>query len=368
MPTVAILLLCAVVLLAYANGANDNFKGVATLYGSGILGYQAAVLLAAVATLLGSLAALSYGSALIAAFSGKGLVPDVVATDPRFVTAVGIAAAVTVLLATRLGFPVSTTHALVGALVGVGFTEAGSAISVGRLGSMFVAPLIASPILAAALTGIQYAVFRSARTALDLKRETCVCVGEEFVPLVGLNSIAAAARVTTVTMDTTQSCIARYQGAVVRIHSGTLLNALHCASAAAASFARGLNDTPKIMALLLAARLLTPAQGFTLIALMIAVGGIFGARRVADTMSHRITAMNAGQAFAGNLTTALLVLSASHLGLPVSTTHVSCGALFGIGSLTGQAQWNTVAQIIIAWITTLPCAILLGVSAALLLR
>ena len=77
-------------------------------------------------------------------------------------------------------------------------------------------------------------------------------------------------------------------------------------------------------------------------------------------MAHKITAMNAGQGLSANLVTAGLVLSASPLGLPLSTTHVSCGALFGIGAVTRQARWKTIAGIFAAWLITLPLAAALG--------
>ncbi len=70
--------------------------------------------------------------------------------------------------------------------------------------------------------------------------------------------------------------------------------------------------------------------------------------------------MNVGQGLTANLVTAFLVLVASRFGLPVSTTHVSCGALFGIGTVTRQARWKTIRTIIAAWVTTLPIAALLS--------
>src|SRR4026208_2386170 len=101
----------AVLFLAYANGANDNFKGVATLFGSGTATYRTALLWATGTTLAGSLCALLLAQAWIGAFKGRGLVPDAVTTQGRFLLSVSLAAASTVLLATRLGMPVSTTHA-----------------------------------------------------------------------------------------------------------------------------------------------------------------------------------------------------------------------------------------------------------------
>ena len=102
------------VLLAYANGANDNFKGVKTLFGSGTAGDGRALARATLTTALGSVTALVLARGLLTAFSGSGLVPATVVADPVFSAAVALAAGVTVMLATWLGFPISTTHALIG--------------------------------------------------------------------------------------------------------------------------------------------------------------------------------------------------------------------------------------------------------------
>jgi PiT family inorganic phosphate transporter len=66
--------------------------------------------------------------------------------------------------------------------------------------------------------------------------------------------------------------------------------------------------------------------------------------------------MSRGQGFTANLTTAILVVLASLFGLPVSTTHVSVGALFGIGLTTGNANLRTINAIVLSWVVTLPCA------------
>jgi len=105
--------------LAYANGANDNFKGVATLLGSGTTDRRRALIWATVTTLLGSMCAIWLAGELLARFSGKGIVPDSLTANPEFATAVAIGAGLTVLLATRLGMPISTTHSLVVGQLGV---------------------------------------------------------------------------------------------------------------------------------------------------------------------------------------------------------------------------------------------------------
>lgn len=102
----------------YANGANDNFKGVATLFGSGTTDRRRALLWATGTTLIGSLCAIWLAGELLSRFSGKGIVSDALTADPGFATAVALGAGLTVLLATRLGMPISTTHSLVGVLTG----------------------------------------------------------------------------------------------------------------------------------------------------------------------------------------------------------------------------------------------------------
>src|SRR5438105_9945407 len=94
------IVLLAVFCVAYANGANDNFKGVATLFGSGTTNYRKALAWATVTTFAGSLLALLLAHGLVNTFKGKGLVPDVVTTEPAFLVAVSLGAAFTVLLAT----------------------------------------------------------------------------------------------------------------------------------------------------------------------------------------------------------------------------------------------------------------------------
>jgi PiT family inorganic phosphate transporter len=138
-------------------------------------------------------------------------------------------------------------------------------------------------------------------------------------------------------------------------------------SAGAVSFARGLNDTPKIVALLVAAQAMDLRGGMVLVGLVMGLGAVLQARRVAETMSHGITRMNHGQGFSANLVTAALVIAASRFGLPVSTTHVSCGSLFGIGTVTRQARWKTIVTVVLAWVITLPAAAILAALAAMVL-
>lgn len=356
------LIVAAVICLAYANGANDNFKGVATLFGSGTTRYQGALWWATATTFLGSVTAVILAEQLLKNFSGKGLVADGLAADPRYVAAVALAAGLTVLLATRLGLPISTTHSLVGALVGAGWA-AGSSIDFFKLQTSFVLPLLASPVVAIGLTCVLYPLLRLTRRCLGVTQQTCFCVGAEVIETAPvLISTLALQRVQqlSISTGTIVSCQNRYQGQVLGVAAPQVLDWLHYLSAGVVSFARGLNDTPKIAALLLMVPLLGRYGSTPVVGVMIAIGGLLSARRVAETMSQKITPMNHGQGLTANLVTSLVVISASRFGLPVSTTHVSCGALFGIGAMTGQGRWGEILKILLAWVTTLPVGAALG--------
>jgi PiT family inorganic phosphate transporter len=172
----------------------------------------------------------------------------------------------------------------------------------------------------------------------------------------------------TVSVAETTVCVQRYTGTFLGVSAGRLIDVFHFLSAGAVSFARGLNDTPKIAALLLVATALNIQWGLVAVAGAMAVGGLLNSRKVAETMAHKITDMNPGQGFAANLATALLVNTASYHGLPVSTTHVSVGSLLGIGITTRQAKWKPVFGVLLSWVITLPCAALLSAVAYFILR
>jgi inorganic phosphate transporter, PiT family len=362
---VLVFLLLAVLTLAFANGANDNFKGVATLFGSGRLAYRPALAWATVTTVAGSVTAIVLGSHLAATFSGRGIVPESLVGDPGFVLAVAVGASGTVLIATWRGLPVSTTHALLGALGGAGLVLAGGALSLGHLGAVALLPLLLSPLVACVGTYTLYRVLRATRRRLGIRKESCVCIDESTASLAldGLRYTAVTLERPPIVMHR-KGCRARNTGHVVGIDAQLVLDGTHFASAGAVSFARGLNDTPKIVALLTAGAVLGVEHAVVWVAVVMAVGGLLAARRVARTMSQKITPMNDGQGLTANLVTAALVLLASPAGMPVSTTHVSVGALFGIGAATGGGQKKATLQILLAWLVTLPMAALLAALTA----
>lgn len=367
----AIVALVAGLLLAYANGANDNFKGVATLYGSGTASYRLALLWATMTTAGGSLMSVWLAHQLLARFSGKGIVPADLAAQASFGVAVALGAGLTVLLASRFGFPVSTTHALVGSILGASVASAGNVNWYG-LSTTMLAPLMVSPIIAIGATGLVYLCFHRARLTLGVEKETCLCAGQEVVEVISAMSQGSLAMVRakelSVSTGNTVSCRDRYAGSFVGIEARQTLDILHFVSAGMVSFARGLNDTPKIAALLLLFPAFTSSTAVIACGIAIALGGLLNGKRIAEMLSHRITPMNPGQGFSANLVTSVLVIGASRWGMPVSTTHVSCGALFGIGTVNGQIRWQAVGQILLAWIITLPLGAALATGSLLCIR
>lgn len=364
----ALLLFLATCFLAYSNGANDNFKGVASLFGSRTTSYRTAIGWATVTTFAGSVCAIFLAQALLKAFSGKGLAPDRIVNSEFFLLAVALGAGITVIAATRFGFPISTTHALTGAIVGGGLMASGIEVNLHALGSGFVLPLLLSPVLATVLAAVLYLGLRFLRIRMGICKEWCVCIGEveQLVPILQPVSVmgfqTAAPPMLDIHAGAMQECRERYAGRFLGLESQQVMDGLHFLSAGVVSFARGLNDTPKIAAVLLAIQALDIRLGMGAIAMAMAIGGLLSAAKVAETMSVKITSMNHGQGFASNLATGILVIMASLFGLPVSTTHVSVGALAGIGWTTGEANTDVLRGIALSWLLTLPCA---GFSAAL---
>jgi PiT family inorganic phosphate transporter len=171
-----------------------------------------------------------------------------------------------------------------------------------------------------------------------------------------------------VIVDKESVCVQRLTGSMLGVNGQKILDLGHFVSAGAASFARGLNDTPKLVALGLGVSVLNFAWSIALVASFMAIGGWIHSKKIAETVGQRITAMDPDQGFFANLITSFLVIFASKWGLPVSTTHVSCGALFGIGIANGEAHWAVIRTIVMAWVLTLPAAALFSAGMFLVFR
>lgn len=348
--------------LAFANGANDNFKGVATLYGSGLASFRGALAWASLTTFAGALTATLFAGELIKLFSGSGLVPEATLQEPAFLAAVVLAAGLTVFVTARFGVPISTTHALTGGLTGAGLAAAYGEFNFGPLVSKFVLPLGVAPLIPIFLIGfVSPGASAVLRGSARLARSAGV---SSRIFRLGTTSLGPRCAVPPAADSPKNASF----GTLRADRMERLCDLAHFASAGAVCFARGLNDAPKIVGILLGAGALGVQPSMVAIAAAMVLGGMLGARPVAETMAHKITKISPGQGVIANAITALLVLFASKFGVPVSTTHVSVGAIFGIGAAKREANWRLVGGIVSAWVLTLPVATALAAMIYGLLR
>lgn len=338
MSITAIIVFVLVAALAAVNGSNDVPKGVATLAGAGVTKYKTAILWGTITTLIGCVFSLGLASKMTALFS-KGIITG--ATTDAFAVAVLAGAAFWVGLATILRLPVSTTHALIGGMVGAGLLMSTGGVSWSAVGSKLVTPLLVSIVVAYAIT-----LILTVATGAANKRRS--------------------AGSPPVTAGPDGGDLAVKTAPAPEKTSSRFITAAHWFTSGATGFARGLNDTPKIVAI--GAFALVPAgmkpwHIMVLVTAAMAAGSLLGGMRVAEKLGEGVVKMNHREGFLANLTTAALVGVGAGAGLPMSTTHVSTGAIAGsAGPNLSRISGGTVRNFLIAWLVTPPVA---GVVAAL---
>ena len=357
------LLFVLVLALAYANGTNDVSKAIATLIGSGVTNYRTAIIWGTIWTVAGAGLSALVAKAMLKTFSA-GLIQPGIATPPALAQAILVGAMAWVLVASRTGLPVSTSHALTGALVGAGLMSIGSqglawpAIT-GKIGL----PLLLSPVLALAVSFLFHPMVR---LVAERWEGACLCLMPASRALVTIDArgntrtlIQASAFGQPVVAVPAQCDRAGLSGLTVGLDS------IHWLSSGLASLARGANDTPKIMAMLLLGSAVASWPSMTVqlgtlaaVALAMGLGSYIGGLRVTEVLAEKVTRMDHVEGLSANLTTSSLVLVSATMGLPVSTTHVSSSAIIGIGLLKGlrAVRWTTVRDLVLAWVVTLPVA------------
>ncbi len=352
----AVLLIAVTLGVAFANGANDVSKGIATLVGSGVTDYRRAVLWGTVWTVAGGVAAAFASQGLVRVFSGKGLL----AADPTghaFLMAIAVGAIGWLAVATRAGLPVSTTHSLLGGLVGAGIAAQGvTGVKWAMVATKTAIPLAVSPFVALALMIASYPLIGLAFRRFN---RYCVCVEREEPVVLAAGGAAALTGASMLRVIAGADCPS---AVVARVNA---MDSMHWLTSGTTSFFRGLNDTPKILAVgaLAAAGTGIAAEWlFVVVALAMGAGSYVAGRRVTETLAGKVTTIAHDDGFAANLVTSGLVGLASFFALPVSTTHVSTGAITGVGARKRDVRWRMVRDMALAWVVTLPIA---GIIAAL---
>lgn len=402
-----IILLVAIIFALYAawgGGANDVANAMGTSVGSGALTFKQAVLVAAIFEFAG---AVLVGSKVTETVR-KGIVDPLAFTGDQHAFLAGMlaamaAAALWLTVATFWSMPVSTTHSIVGAILGFGLVARGTAAVNWDVISDVVLGWLLSPLLGAFLAFLLFNVIKA--TVLDrtepviaLRRTGPLYVGLTVFVLVmatifkGLKPlkldldfntallytvlIAAAATLIAVPffrridVGATETDVQKYR-AVER-----LFVFLQIITAASVAFAHGANDVANAVGPLaaiwvvlstgsVAASAAVPVWVFILGGAGIVVGLATYGARVIQTIGKKITEVTPSRGFSAEISAAAVILFASHLGLPVSTTHTLVGAVIGVGLARGipAIDLKVIGKIMVSWALTLPVA---GGTAAVL--
>ena len=304
------------VLFDYINGFHDTANAIATSVSTRALKPEHAILMSATANFVGALT----GTAVAKTISqGLATTPDGSAGQ-TIVAAALVGAIVWNLITWRFGIPSSSSHALIGGLLGAVIASIGvSAIKVDGVLSKVILPLVVSPI-AGVLGG--------------------------FLLMVVLLNVFRRAN--------PQRINERFRR-------------LQVISAALMAFSHGSNDAQKTMGImtlaLVAAGVLPPDSPIPLWVIILAAtaisfGTAAGGWRIIKTMGQRVVKLDPVHGFAAETTAATIILTASHFGMPVSTTHVISSAIIGVGSSDrlSAVRWGVAGNIVIAWILTLPAS------------
>ena len=361
------LTLTLILVLSFANGTNDVSKAIATLVGSGITTYRAAIVWGTLWTMIGAAAAAFVATAMVKTFS-SGFIQANVAIPSTLAPAILTGAFLWILLASKTGLPVSTTHALTGSLVGSGLLAFGSeGLIWTTVLKKITLPLLLSPFLALGISFLIHPLIKSIATRWE---GVCVCLMPQHHALVTIDAhghtrtlFQAGGMAIPIAAVPSQCERAGLSGPTVGLDS------IHWLSSGLASLARGTNDAPKIAAMLLlgSSTAMWPSTAwqvlaFAGVAMAMGIGSYWGGRRVTEVLAENVTTMNHAEGLSANLTTSSLVMLSGVLGLPVSTTHVSSSAIVGIGLLRGSAsvRWTTVREMVLAWIVTVPVSAILA--------
>lgn len=317
---VAIVVVTALI-FDFTNGFHDTANAMATSIATGALRPKTAVALSAVLNLVGA-----FLSVEVAKTISGGLVDDAAIT-PAVVFGGLVGAIVWNLLTWYVGLPSSSSHALFGGLIGATWVAAGSdAVRFAKLAEKVLVPALAAPLIAGFAGMIAtYLAFRITRRATASRTPRGFRIGQ-------------------------------------------------IASASMLSLAHGTNDAQKTMGIItltmISAGTLPKDSGppvwvIVSAGVAIALGTYLGGWRIIRTLGKGITDIGAPQGFAAQASATAVILTSSHLGIALSTTHVCSGGILGAGLGTPQAkvQWGTAGRMVLAWIITLPAAGLAGALA-----
>jgi PiT family inorganic phosphate transporter len=367
--------------LNFVNGLNDASHSIATVVATKALSPAKAVLL----TALGNLAGPYLFTTAVAATIGTSIVEKDAMTPFSIVIAMG-AAIVLVFVATRSGIPISSSHALVGGLLGAGFAVTGlSAVILPEWASLteVIVYGAAGAMIGAAGLGIFTASFHE-----DVRFGALIgalCGASLAIPIMMLLGRIQVGGLLAIVLFIFISPVIGMVGAFVfdivishlfrrsrRNRMRRIFQPLHVLACLVQATAHGANDGQHavgvITALLLASGFLAtfavPDWVLLSSALAIGLGTCFGGWHVVDRMAKEITKIRPYQGFSAATASSAILVAVTHGGIPVSSTHAINGAIIGVGATRGKnaVQWRVVRDLLTAWIITIPLAVIVAYS------
>ncbi len=305
-------------LFDFGNGFNDAANSIATVVGTRVLTLQQAVLLAAAANFA---AAFVFGVA-VATTIGKGIVDSSIVT-PLVIISGLIGSVIWVYATTFFGLPISASHALIGGLIGAGISASGFGILNWGGISMVLLFIFLAP-LAGLLGAVVFSII-----VLRLAWKQKPRVVNEYFKKLQLISVSVY------------------------------------------SLSHGTNDAQKTMGIIslllfssgmLGSTFFVPFWVVMLSYTAIALGTLAGGWKVVKTMGMRLTNLKPLHGFCAESSGALTIIACSIAGIPVSTTHVICGSIAGVGMTrrTSAVRWKLFRKIVWAWILTIPASAIMG--------
>ena len=396
--------------MAWGIGANDVANAMATSVGSKALTIKQAVIIAAVFEFAGAILAGGQVTKTIR----KGIVDaEMLSATPELLLygmlASLLAAGIWLLIASKNGWPVSTTHSIVGAIVGFAMVGIGmEAVKWDKVG-FIVASWVVSPVIAGF---ISFALFSSVQK-LILNTEHPFENAKKYVPMymflvgfiialvtfvkglkhVGLENTTTENYFYAVLIGLAIMFLGKWYISKIKLDPKAdrdfhftnverVFGVLMVVTACAMAFAHGSNDVANAIGPVAAVVSIVNSGGevaakATLPIWVLALGGVgivlglmmYG-KRVIATVGHNITELTPSSGFAATLAAATTVVFASGTGLPISTTHTLVGAVLGVGLARGMAALNVtvIRNIFMSWIVTLPAGAILSIMFFFMLK
>src|SRR5512137_2549524 len=363
----------------FVNGLNDASHSIATVVATKALSPVKAVFYTAVCNLVGpflftTAVAATIGTAIVA---GSGLTPL------SIIVAMGTAILL-VFVATRTGIPLSSSHAMIGGLLGAGIAVAGFSVIILPSGESVI-EAVSFGLLGAATGAICLGLFAASfqEDALFGAMLGAVCGASLVIPVLMLLGFIQIKGLLAIVLFIFISPVIGMVGAFVfdviishlfrhsrRNRMKRIFQPLHVLACLIQATAHGANDGQHavgvITALLVASGILlsfdVPGWVILCSAIAIGLGTCFGGWQVVDKMAKEITKIRPYQGFCAATASSAILVSVTHLGIPVSSTHAINGAIIGVGATRGKnaVQWRVVREMMTAWVITIPLAVVVA--------